>query len=109
MTSQPFVASLRARPDTLNLAGASGNPLTIRVQLAEAWDMVRATVDGSDTLASVKAQALDALDPSAGAPADYMVKLGGIEVLDEGVTLAAAGVNDGATLLIAHRRRRAVR
>ena len=105
----PFVASLRARSDTLSLAAAGVPTITIRAQLAEAWDAVRITVSADESVATVKARALEALDPGAGVPDAYIVTLWGEEILDESVSLHTAGVVNGATLLIAGRRRRPVR
>jgi hypothetical protein len=109
VTAATVVGSLRARPDTIRLA-ADGQPgLTIRAQLAEAWDTVRVEAGERDSVAAVKARVLDVLAPASGLPDDYLVKLSGVEILDEGVTLSAAGVVNGSTLFIAYRRRRAVR
>jgi hypothetical protein len=107
--SQPFVASLRARPDTISVGTASASALTIRVQLAEAWDAVRIRVSPDESIATVKARALEALDAGAMPLESYVVTYRGFEVLDETVSLAAAGIVNGATLLIQFRHRRPVR
>ncbi len=104
-----FVASLRARPETIRLAPEGKPALTIRAQLSDAWDAVRIEVGEGESIATVKARALDALAPASELPGDYLVKLDGIEILDESVTLSAAGVVNGSTLLLAYRRRRPVR
>jgi hypothetical protein len=108
MTAAPFVASLRARSGTIRMSAAGAPGITIRAQLAEAWDAVRIEVGVNESVAAVKACALEALEPGAGA-ADYVATIRGTEILDEGVSLDAAGIGNGATLLIAHRRRRPVR
>lgn len=103
----PFVTTLRARPDTVQV-GATAT-MTIRAQLAEAWDTVRLAVGADDTIAAVKARALDALDPTAAFPDEFVTTYRGARILDESVSLAAAGVVNGATLLIEYRHRRPVR
>ena len=40
---------------------------------------------------------------------EYVVKLNGAAILDEGASLAGVGALDGSIFLITHRRRRAVR
>lgn len=106
--STPFVATLRARPDTIDMS--NGTPsITIRAQLASAWDAVRITVAPSESLSNVKMRALEALDPSADSPSEYLVTYRGVRVIDENASLADAGVVNGATLFIAHRHRQPVR
>jgi hypothetical protein len=100
---------LRARPETIQLAAAGGTPITIRVQLAEAWDMVRVNTSAHDSVETVKICALEILDPSAGSHNEYVITNRGIKILDEGQSLASAGVVNGATLLIEQRHRRPVR
>jgi hypothetical protein len=104
-----FVASLRARPETLVIGAPGSSAITIRVQLAEAWDTVRVAVSPSESVAAVKARALDVLDQGAMPVDSYVITYRGFEILDEAVSLAAAGVVNGATLLIASRHRRPVR
>jgi len=109
VSETPFVATLRARPETIQLAAGGGAAMTIRVQLAEAWDMVRVATTANDTVESVKIRALEALDPSAGAHTEYVITNRGVKIFDEGQSLASAGVVNGATLLIEQRHRRPVR
>jgi uncharacterized protein DUF2604 len=105
----PFVAQLRARPGVIRL-GSDGQPsITIRVQLAEAWDTVRVETPPTESVAAVKTQALAALVPD-GEPVDaFVVKLNGFEVLDENVSVAESGASNGSTFLLSYRRRRPVR
>ena len=42
--SAPFVSQLRTRGDTIMMAGAGVKAITVRVQLPEAWDVVRVAV-----------------------------------------------------------------
>ena len=107
--SAPFVSGLRARPQTMRLAGAGAGAWTVRVQLAELWDAVRLEASPSTPVVDVKTAALRALEPQSTHHAEFIVKLNGYEVLDEGVSLADAGVKNGSTLLLSYRRRRPVR
>ena len=82
--------------------------MTIRVQLAEAWDMVRVETSPAEPVAVVKAEALAALRPDE--PVDaFIVKLNGFEVLDENVPVGESGATNGSTFLVSYRRRRPVR
>ena len=105
-----FTGQLRSRPDTIVLgAGDAAERWTIRVQSAEAWDAVRFSAPPTEPVIALKARALEELTPGAGGPEAYVLKLGGVEVLDESATLAAAGALDGSIFFLAHRRRRPVR
>lgn len=105
----PFVAQLRARPGVLRLGSDGQARITLRVQLAEVWDMVRVETPVTEPVAAVKAEALAALQPGD-EPADaFVVKLNGFEVLDENVSVADAGATNGSTFLLSFRRRRPVR
>jgi hypothetical protein len=108
MTS-PFVAQLRTRGDVLQLTEAGGPTITVRVEVPEVWDTVRALVSSSTPVAVLKQAALDALYPH-GEPHDaFVMKLRGFEVLDESASLAAITAEDGSIFLLTHRNRRPVR
>jgi hypothetical protein len=101
----PFVTQLRTPAEAISL-GADGAPtITIRVQLLEAWDAVKVTVEPRTSVANVKARSLAVLAPDVPQPADVVTKLGGFEIRDESVSLVDAGVKDGSTLLLHMRRR----
>ena len=105
----PFVAQLRSRPEILRL-GARGEPtITVRVQMAAVWDVVRIEAPATEPVLSVKVAALQALYPEADFHDDFVTKLRGWEVLDENASLADAGASDGSIFLVEHRRRRPVR
>ena len=107
--SAPFVAQLRSRPGVIRL-GSDGQPrITIRVQLAEAWDTVRVETPPTESVGAVKAEALAALRPNDAPPGAFVVKLNGFEVLDENGSVADAGATNGSTFLLSYRRRRPVR
>ena len=106
--SAPFVTQLRARPETIRL-GTEGDPvISVRVQVPETWDTVRIDVPPLTPVLTVKRRALETLAPGADA-IEWVTKLRGFEVLDETVSLSAAGVINGSTLLVTNRRRRPVR
>lgn len=88
---------------------AAGDTVHFRVEAPQVWDVVRVDAKSADSVRTVKVYALNALLPDALFPDEFSVKLGGAEILDESVSLATAGVVDGSTLLVAHRRRRPVR
>lgn len=83
--------------------------MTIRVQCAEAWDWVRLEVDSTARVRDVKQAAMAALMPDALERGDYVVKLRGIAIQNETLSLASVGARNGSTLLIMSHRRRPVR
>jgi hypothetical protein len=109
VTHAPFVASLRTSPDTIRIPPDGTSSITIRVQLAEAWDAARVQVAPDESVSTVKARALEVLDPAAASADEYDITNRGIKIWNESQSLAAAGVVDGATLLIEFRHRRPVR
>jgi hypothetical protein len=107
--SAPFVTQLRSRPTVIHLAPEGVDAITIRVEMPEVWDVVAMVVEPTESVVAVKIRALEALYPAAQIHADFIVKLGGWEILDEAESLAGAGLVDGSILLITFRRRRPVR
>lgn len=107
--SAPFTSQLRARGDALQLAPAGAASITVRVEMPESWDTVKAVVSADSPVSVLKASALAALSVPDAAPDDFVLKLRGWEVLDENVSLTAAGAVNGSIFLLTHRRRRAVR
>jgi hypothetical protein len=89
--------------------GADGQPrITVRVQLLEAWDVVRVETPPSERVGTLKAAALAALQPNGDPPDVFVLKLNGFEVLDENVSVADTGARNGSTFLVTYRRRRPV-
>ena len=110
MSNAPFTAQLRARPDAIRLGTGNEPVVTLRVQSLETWDTIRVDAPADTPVAVVKERALQALLPDdASNVAGYVMKLAGVEVLDEGASISSAGVKQGSILLIANRRRRPVR
>ena len=108
--SGAFANSLRARPGVITVGeSAVGDVVRFRVEVPEVWDVVRVDARSSDSIRTAKVYALTALMPDALFPDEFSVKLNGCEIFDESVSLLHAGVTDGSTLLVAHRRRRPVR
>jgi hypothetical protein len=105
----PMVTSFRTRDEEIQMARGDAPIVTIRAQLAAAWDAVRIEVSSAESVEAVKAQALLAFDATRRMPSEYVVTLRGALILDESRTLADVGVVNGSTLLISHRHRRPVR
>jgi hypothetical protein len=102
-----FANTLRAQPGAIVLADGA-DAITIRVQAAEAWDAVRVTCSPSASIAEVKRAAMQVLLPDVQATDDYCVKLRGVLVEQEAVSLAQAGVRAASTLFVTARRRRPI-
>ncbi len=109
MTTEPFVVQLRARGKALQIAPVGARALTVRVEMPEVWDTVKAIVSPDEPVVGLKVRALEALYPMNEFHEEFVLKLSGWEVLDENATLAAAGAVDGSIFLLTHRRRRPVR
>ncbi|HUF30698.1 MAG TPA: hypothetical protein VMM77_08510 [Gemmatimonadaceae bacterium] len=105
--SVSFVQSVRSRPDAVHVGG-EGPLLRLRVQIPEFWDVVKVRAAESRTVLDVKKAVLAELVPMAD-ELNYVMKLRGLEVLDEGQSLADSGAIDGSIFLLSHRRRRPVR
>ena len=101
-----FVNTLRARADVLALGGA--DPMTVRVQVLDAWDTVAVSAGALTTVRAVKEAALTELGAAGDVAADFVMKLRGVEVRDESRSLADDGARDGSTYVLMRRRRRAV-
>ena len=106
--SEPFVASLRTSGSVIPVGAPGASPITIRVEVPERWDVALISAASSASVADVKGAALRSISPEDDAD-DYVIKLRGFEVLDESVSLAAAGARNGSIFLLTHRRRRPVR
>lgn len=113
--SAPFVNSLRSRDQVLVIGSDEGAPgsgaaiLHVRVEIPEVWDVVRIDIPAVAPVRALKLNALQALYPRALFPDDFVVKLGGHEIFDEGVSVADTGARDGSVFLVTHRRRRPIR
>jgi hypothetical protein len=108
MTEQPFVTELRARPGVLRL-GEGGQPMTVRVEIPEQWDVVVVEASSETTVAEVKRAAVEAILGTGTSPDELVIKLNGFEVLNEQVSLTDAGAKNGSIFLATYRRRRPVR
>ena len=109
--TSPFVASLRARPETIRIGGAAGaaGSWMVRAQMPEVWDAVRFEIPPTASVLTLKQHALAQLTPDADDPTDFVTKLHGAEILDEEMSLADVGARNGSTFLFSYRRRRPVR
>jgi hypothetical protein len=107
--SAAFVNQLRTRDDVIQMAPIGTASITVRVEMPEVWDVVRAAVLPTESVLALKLRALAALYPSTEPPEAFVMKLRGFEVLNESDTMATVGAVDGSTFLLTHRRRRPVR
>lgn len=80
----------------------------LRVMVHDAWDTLVLPWNGEQSVRDLKREALERVR-LPGPAADYLVKLRGAELRDEGATLAAAGVPVGGSVIVLHRTRRPVR
>ncbi len=107
--SAPFATTLRSRPGAIRLGTGDEQLITLRVEIPEVWDTVRFQVPADLPVAVLKERALGEMMPDAEHPEDFVVKLGGWEVLDEQLSVTAAGATQGSIFLLTSRRRRPVR
>jgi len=108
-SSTAFVSSLRSRPGIVRVAGEGADRLSLRVELPEQWDTIAFEVPAGLSALELKREALGQFGLPHAMPADFVLKLRGFEVLDEGASLAAGGAANGSTYLLTHRQRRPVR
>ncbi len=106
-SSEPFVSQLRARAEGIVIDGPDA--ITVRVQVPEVWDVVRVTLPRAEPVLALKVRALDVLVPDADFHDEFVLKLGGAEVLYEDASVGDVGAVDGSIFLLTHRRRRPVR
>jgi hypothetical protein len=106
--SAPFVNSLRTRGEPFVLGDASGDTLSVRAQVLEAWDAIRINANPSASVRSLKTLALRELYHDSRPDDDFVVKLHGYEILDEDAPISATPARNGSTFLITDRRRRPV-
>ena len=104
----PFVVSIRSRHELVLVGTPDGRALNLRVEMPEVWDVVRLAASAASTVLDLKRAALAQLAPATD-EADCVMKLRGMEVLDESQTLLDVGAVDGSIFLLTHRRRRPVR
>lgn len=104
-----FTNSLRAGSHVLRLGSDSEARLAFRVQLQDVWETVGVEAPADMPIRVIKERVIEAVLPATEEPEEYLVKLGGWEVLDENLSVAASGATHGSTFLISGRRRRPVR
>lgn len=108
MSAPPFVFNIRSRRQIVTVGAPDGAALALRVEMPDVWDVVRVAAAPTATVSEVKRAAVEALAPGSD-PERFVVKLRGIEVLDEGQSVRDAGAIEGSIFLVTHRRRRPVR
>ncbi len=82
---------------------------TVRVWVTDVWDAVELPVTPGHTFAQVKSASLEEATGRSVDPSDYAIKFRGAVVPDESETLDAAGVPNGAPMIVIPARRRPVR
>ncbi len=107
--STPFTAALRSRPDVLRLGTGAEPLITVRVQVPEVWDTLRVDLPADTPVYTLKERALEVLMPDAPYAEDFLMKIGGWEVLNENASVTEAGGKSGSIFVLTGRRRRPVR
>lgn len=79
--------------------------LPLRVTVLDTWDEIPLDLPPATPVGELKTRALAASRVTR-SPAEYQVKYLGAELMDEGATLAEAGVVANAALIVLSRRRR---
>ena len=83
--------------------------MKVRVQVTDVWDTIEVLVTRDETFANLKATSLDRATGRSVDPANYAIKFRGALVIDEGQTLGAADVPDGAPMIVLPAHRQPVR
>jgi len=105
---RPFVTALRSRPGMIRVGDGAAR-MTVRVQLEERWETLAFDTASDSPVLALKHAALAHFGQADVPAEDFVLKLRGVEILDEHESLAAATARDGSTFLLAFRRRRPVR
>jgi len=105
---RPFVTALRSRPGMIRVGDGAAR-MTVRVQLEERWETLAFDTASDSPVFALKHAALAHFGQADVPAEDFVLKLRGVEILDEQESLAAATARDGSTFLLAFRRRRPVR
>ncbi len=103
------VNALRARPGVIALGADAPNAFVVRVQMPEVWDVVAVRCAPDTSVAALKRAAFEAFGQVHHVVDEYLMKLRGIEVLNEDAPLTVAGAREGSTFLLTYRYRRPVR
>ena len=107
--STAFPNTLRAGRPPIAVGQPGSGAITFRVGSAELWDAVRVTASRETPVSEIKRRALASFFPNDQYLHEYILKFRGWEMLDESASLADVGITDGSILLLAVRRRQAVR
>lgn len=92
------------------MSAAVGERYAVRVMVTPAWENVTLQVDETTTVAQLKREALRAaLKRAPLAEQEYIVKFRGAAVLDESITLGAAGAVPNAPFIVLPARRQPVK
>ena len=104
----PFVTQLRSRHGIVKL-GDGATRITVRIELAEQWDTVAFDVAADTPVLALKRAALAEFGLGSVNSDEFVLKLRGIEVVNEGESVASGSARNGSSYLLAYRHRRPVR
>ena len=104
----PFVTQLRSRHDVVKL-GEGATRITVRVEIAEQWDTAAFDVAADTPVLALKRAALAEFGLGTVNSDEFVLKLRGIEVINEGESVVSGSARDGSSYLLAYRHRRPVR
>lgn len=107
--SVAFVCQLRSKGLPLELAPPGPETVSFRVQAAEHWDAVRVVASPEMLVGELKSRLLATFYPEYEYPDEFVFKLRGWEMLDEGAPIGQSGIVNGSIILLGDRRRRPVR
>jgi hypothetical protein len=107
--STAFVSQLRSNMPPLELAAPGPSTVSFRVQMAERWEAIRVTATPETTVREVKERVLAVFEPHQPYSDEFVLKLRGWEMLDEGTAIGQSGIVNGSIILLGDRRRRPVR
>ena len=107
--STSLVRQLRSNRAPLELAAPGPNTISFRVQVLEQWDAIRVTASPETTVGEVKEKVHRIFNPDYPYSDEFVLKLHGWEMLDEGTPIGQSGIVNGSIILLGDRRRRPVR
>ncbi len=107
--SAEFALGLRSNAGTVRLAAAnSSEVVTVRVQVADAWDSIVMELSPTSVISDVRREALAHLTGDGSDAHAYEMKYRGV-LVNENSTVREAAIANGATLLVVSKRKRPVR
>ena len=90
---RPFVTALRSRPGIIRVGDGAAR-MTVRVQLEERWETLAFDTASESPVLALKHAALAHFGQADVPAEDFVLKLRGVEILDEQESLASATARD---------------